>query len=341
LKSIKKNIKKKRKYKEKEMEDKMEQEENEFDVKEMLENFEIYQHSFATSNELYLPQDEEEDEIKSFIQQNEYPEEISSNETCFQETVVEEEEIQEENEMLSIQKIGLEEKGYVFLKGVFSKDVIDRTVFEVQHFMNEEGIASHLQKRQDVPQQRYYVNNTYGALQNYQQIQYYYVPVIDNRGTYNRITDMGVVDIYNVDKLFPQIKNYFSVSLMQMILLKSTGIEWKLTRVNIQFYNSVSHPNAFHVDNGNEKNIKFTIYLTDILDDLAGPISFMEGTHLQKKNIRPSQTKTFLGERGDVLISYQNGYHKRLPQRVACTNMYLTFHFTTKNDKERYFPMQL
>lgn len=320
------------------MEEKREEEGNEFDVKEMLENFDLYQHSFATSNELYLPQDEEE-EIISTLQQEQYQEDIL-NETSFND-VVEEEENQEDNEMLSIQKIGLEEKGYVFLKGVFSKDVIDRTVFEVQHFMNEEGIASHLQKRQDVPQQRFYVNNTYGALQNFQQIQYYYVPVIDNRGTYNRITDMGVVDIYNVDKLFPQLKNYFSISLMQMILLKSTGIEWKFTRMNLQFYNSVSHPNAFHVDNGNEKNIKFTIYLTDILDDFAGPISFMEGTHLQKKNIRPSQTKTFLGERGDVLISYQNGYHRRLPQRVACTNMFLTFHFTTKNERERYFPMQL
>ncbi len=321
------------------MEEKREEEGNEFDVKEMLENFELYQHSFATSNELYLPQDEEEDEIVSNLQQEQYKEDIS-NKTSFNETI-EDDENQEDNEMLSIQKIGLEEKGYVFLKGVFSKDVIDRTVFEVQHFMNEEGIASHLQKRQDVPHQRFYVNNTYGALQNFQQIQYYYVPVIDNRGTYNRITDMGVVDIYNVDKLFPQLKNYFSVSLMQMILLKSTGIEWKLTRVNLQFYNSVSHPNAFHVDNGNEKNIKFTIYLTDILDDFAGPISFMEGTHVQKKNIRPSQTKTFLGERGDVLISYQNGYHRRLPQRVACTNMFLTFHFTTKNERERYFPLQL
>jgi hypothetical protein len=305
----------------------------------MLENFEIYQQSFATSTELFLPQDEnEEDVLPTFLDEKQ---EHKEEQEQINPDISFEQEEEQENEMITIQKIGLEEKGYLFLKGVFPKDVIDRIVFEVQHFMNEEGIASHLQKRQDVPQQRYYVNNTYGALHNFQQIQYYYVPVIDNRGTYNRITDMGVIDMYNVDKLFPQIKTYFSVSLMQMLLLKSTGIEWKLTRVNLQFYNSVSHPNAYHVDSGNEKNIKFTIYLTDILDELSGPISFMEGTHIQKKNIRPQQSKTFLGERGDVLISYQNGYHKRLPQRVACTNMFLTFHFTTKNDRERYFPMQL
>lgn len=240
-----------------------------------------------------------------------------------------------------VEKIGLESKGYLFLKGIFQKDVIDRLNFEVNQFMQMEGIYSHLQKRQDVPLHRYYVNNTYGTLTNFQQIQHYFVPVIDNRGTYNRMTDVGVVDIYNADKLFTQIRSYFDLNLINMLLLKTTGIEWKLTRVNLQIHSNVQNPMSFHFDGGNEKNIKFTIYLSDIRDDYSGPPVFMENTHRNKKNIKPSQSKIFHGEKGDVLISYQNGFHRKLAQKVQCTNMFLTFHFTTKLERERYFPLTL
>lgn len=256
----------------------------------------------------------------------------------------EEEEKQQQQQQqtpLSIDIIGLESKGYLFLRGIFSREVIDRTCFEVNQFMQMEGIYSHLQKRQDVPLQRYYINNTYGTLTNFQQIQHYFVPVIDNRGTYNRMTDVGVVDIYNADRLFPQIRNYFDLNLMNMLLMKTTGIEWKLTRVNLQIHSNVQNPMSFHFDGGNEKNIKFMIYLCDIKDDLSGPPVFMDSTHRNKKNIKPSQSKIFHGEKGDVLISYQNGFHRKLSQKVQGTNMFLTFHFTTKSERDRYFPLSL
>ena len=234
---------------------------------------------------------------------------------------------------------GLEEKGYLFLKSVYSKDVVDRFYYEVQSFLNLEGIYSHLQKRQDVPQQRYFVNNTYGALQNFNQLQHYYVSVIDNRGTYNRVTDVGVIDFFNVDRLFPQVKTYFDVNVMQAILLKTTGIEWKLTRTNLQIYNNVINTNQFHVDTGNEKNMKFTIFMSNILDEMNGAPAFIEGSHINKKNIKLSQSKIFTGERGAVLISYQNGYHRKMPMKIGGTNVFLTFHFTTKYDRDRYLPL--
>ncbi len=248
-------------------------------------------------------------------------------------------EVQEIQENIENVNYGLEEKGYLFLKGVYNRDLVDRINFEVQNFMSLEGIYSHLQKRQDVPQQRYFVNNTYGALQNFQQLQHYYVPVIDNRGTYNRVTDVGVIDIYNVNKLFPQIQQYFDMKVMLAILLKTTGIEWKLTRVNLQIYNNVVNSNQFHVDCGNEKNIKFTIFLSDIEEEMSGSLAFIEGSHINKKNIKLSQTKTFTGKKGDVLISYQNGYHRKMPNKLGGTNMFLTFHFTTRLERERYFPL--
>lgn len=235
----------------------------------------------------------------------------------------------------------LEKNGYLFLKSVFHPEIIDRLNYEIQGFMNEEGIYSHLQKRQDVSQSRYFVNNTYGALKNFYQLQHYYVPVIDNRGTYNRITDVGVIDFYNVDRLFPQIRTFFELDVILMILLKTTGLEWKLSRINLQYYINVINPNAFHYDNGNERHIKVTIYLNDILDEYSGPISYIEGSHLNKRGVKASHTKVFTGRKGDVLISYQNGYHRRLPQRIQSTNGFLTFHFTTKSERQKFFPPEL
>ncbi len=233
----------------------------------------------------------------------------------------------------------LEENGYLFLKSVYPKDLVDRFYFEVQSFIQQEGIYSHLQKRQDVPQQRYFVNNTYGALQHFHQLQHYYVPVIDNRGTYNRQTDVGVIDFFNVDRLFPQVKTYFDMGVMQAILLKTTGIEWKMTRVNLQIYNNVMNTNQFHVDTGNERNIKFTIFITNILDEMNGAPAFIEGSHINKKNVKLSNSRIFTGERGAVLISYQNGYHRKIPMKMGGTNVFLTFHFTTKYEKDRYLSL--
>ncbi len=245
--------------------------------------------------------------------------------------------------MMSMEKkeYPLERDGYLFLKNVFHPEIIDRLNYEIQGFMNEEGIYSHLQKRQDVSQSRYFVNNTYGALKNFYQLQHYYVPVIDNRGTYNRITDVGVIDFYNVDRLFPQIRTFFELDVILMILLKTTGLEWKLNRINLQYYINVINPNAFHYDNGNERHIKVTIYLNDIIDEYSGPIAYMEGSHLNKRGMKASHTKVFTGRKGDVLISYQNGYHRRLPQRIQSTNGFLTFHFTTKSERQKYFPPEL
>ncbi len=298
------------------------------DIDNVNENDNInYMKNNNNSNNYYEDDDEDEYEGEKYIQiNNEKQNNLEPQSQPF---------FEKPKQQITV----LEEKGYVFLKSVFKSEVIDRLCFEVNQFMQMEGIYSHLQKRQDVALQRYYVNNTYGSLTNFQQIQHYFVPVIDNRGTYNRITDVGVVDIYNADKLFAQIRSYFDINLMLVLLNKLSNIEWKLTRVNLQIHSNVQNPMSFHFDGGNEKNIKFTIYLTDILDEYSGPPVFMEGTHKNKKQIKPSQAKILTGNRGDVLISYQNGFHRKLVQKVQSTNMYLTFHFTTKYEKDRYFPL--
>ena len=299
---------------------------DEFEVEKKEEDFTPT--SIINSNENH---DQKEEDIEPDEEVQEEEEGWRSRIEVYQ-PEEEEEEVEETYEappplvspplMMSMEKreYPLEKDGYLFLKNVFHPEIIDRLNYEIQGFMNEEGIYSHLQKRQDVSQSRYFVNNTYGALKNFYQLQHYYVPVIDNRGTYNRITDVGVIDFYNVDRLFPQIRTFFELDVILMILLKTTGIEWKLNRINLQYYINVINPNAFHYDNGNERHIKVTIYLNDIVDEYSGPIAYMEGSHLNKRGMKASHTKVFTGRKGmylshirtDIIGDYHKEYNPQM-----------------------------
>ncbi len=233
----------------------------------------------------------------------------------------------------------LEEKGYVYLRNVYDIKVIEKLNMDINQFMTNEGIFSHLQKRQDVQTDTYFVNNTYGVLQNFQKLQFYYLPVINNRGTYNRSTDKGLIEIYNVEKLIPSVKEYFDTNLMQILLNKISGIEWKLNRINLQLHIGVSNPVGFHIDNGNDRMVKYSIYLNDIIGDEYGPPMFIEKTHKMRKGFKNSDAIKFIGNMGDVLIHYQNGMHRKLPQKMNNLNGFLTFNFIPR--LERYTKMDI
>jgi hypothetical protein len=204
-------------------------------------------------------------------------------------------------------------KGYLFLHSVYTLNEIEIINKDIRDFMNDNNIYLHLKKRHDVTEDLFFVNNTYTSLDNYKKMQYYYLPVIDNRGSHNRSNDVGMIDIYNVDKLIPNIFKNIDLELIKTILYKISGIKWKLLRINVQICSNVLNPNSFHFENI-DKCIKFTIYLSDIIDDEYGPPIYIEKSHLVKNNIKNEDIKTFLGKKGDVLISFQNGIHRKLPQ---------------------------
>ena len=217
------------------------------------------------------------------------------------------------------------EKGALFLNSVYNLDDIENINKEIREFMTNNGVYQHLTRREDVQEEKFYVNNTYMSLNTFQKIQYYYLPVIDNRGNNNRYTDVGMIDFYNADKLFPNILNYFNIELILTILQKITGKKWKLFRTNIQICSNVSNPNSFHFDN-TDKCIKYAIYLSDINDIEKGPPVYIENTHIIKNNIKNEHIKTFLGKKGDVLISFQSGLHRKMPQNNSTVG-FLVFNF--------------
>ena len=217
------------------------------------------------------------------------------------------------------------EKGHQFLSSVYSLESIEQFNKEISDFMTNNQIYVHLKKRHDVIEEKYYVNNTYTSLDNYKKIQYYYLPVIDNKGNHNRSTDIGMIDLYNVNKLFPNLFKIFDIELILLILFKISGIKWKLLRSNIQICSNVLNPNSFHFENI-DKCIKYTIYLSDIINNDYGPPMYIEKTHLQKNDIKNNDSKIFYGNKGDVLISYQNGLHKKLSQKNTTVG-FLVFNF--------------
>ena len=221
----------------------------------------------------------------------------------------------------------LEDKGYVFLKSVFKKQDIEKIKEEFFNFLIYNNIQEELNKKEDVKHNNFYVNNTYNLLNSYNKMQYYYLPVIDNREGHNRITDKGMIDIFNVHKILPSINDNINIELISIILKKLTNKEWKFQRINLQICNNVINTNDYHYDNND--CIKFTIYLNDILEINGGGISFIEKTHIEKK-ISQKNIKNFYGNIGDVLISYQSGFHKKLPQKNSI-NYFLVLNFELKN----------
>ena len=121
----------------------------------------------------------------------------------------------------------LVENGYVFLKNVYKDEILNKINQEFYYFYNDNNIQEHLAKREDVKKDTYYVNNTYNILNTYYKQQFYYLPVIDNRFGHNRVTDNGVIDIFNINKLLPSINENINIDIMLQILYKLTHKSWK------------------------------------------------------------------------------------------------------------------
>ena len=226
----------------------------------------------------------------------------------------------------------LESKGSLFLKAVFDREIVLNFNNNVNQYFDKYGIFLLLNKRIDYNNDIFYINNTYSQLDNFHKIQYYRIPVINNRTFQDAKINNGIIDIYNFDKLFPEVYEVFQLETLLVILEKLSGKKWKLFRTNLQIHNSVKNPTGFHIDNYGVKNIKITIYLTDILSNEDGAYSYIEGTHIRDnsdrvKSINKENTKYFCGEIGDLLISYQNGFHRKLPQLNSTVNSFLVFNF--------------
>ena len=200
--------------------------------------------------------------------------------------------------------------GCVFLKSVYKKENMNKILNEFIQFYIGNNIQEDLNKREDVTKQNCFINNTYTLLNSYEKMQYYYLPVFDNRMGHNRIVDVGVIDVFNVYKILGSIQEIINIDILLKLIQKLTNNDWKFLRINLQINNNVKNPNQYHCLD--KEIIKVSILLNDIYENEGG-LSYIKGSHINKK-ISNNNIQNFYGSCGDVFISYQNGYHKKLNQ---------------------------
>jgi hypothetical protein len=223
----------------------------------------------------------------------------------------------------------LENQGYIFLKNVFQREVIEQFNASMNDYFTKYQVMMYLQKPMDMDLENFYVNNTYSQMDNFEKNIRYQKPVFENRGVKNRVNDINAYDFHQAQKIFPNLLEIFQIKTLEAILNKTTSSRWRFDRVNIHISNNVKNPIGFHSD-GLKDEIRVMIYLSDLPETSYGTPSFISHTHTptgRANGIKKEYIKTFTGNKGDILISYENGLHRKLPQEINCINGFVCFHF--------------
>ena len=138
--------------------------------------------------------------------------------------------------------------GYVFIKNVYERQNVEAFARDINSFLAREHIFSKLSSRQDIKNNKYYINNEYRLINSFSKMLHYSVPVINVRGNKDINVDEGMIDIFNVNELIPNFNEYFNVNVIHNVIQKLTNERWELQRINLQLCNSVRKPNIFHHD---------------------------------------------------------------------------------------------
>ncbi len=226
----------------------------------------------------------------------------------------------------------LENQGYIFLQNVYDRDIIEQFNLSMNDYFTKNNVMMYLHKPMDMDLENFYVNNTYSQMDNFEKNIRYQKPVFENRGAKNRVNDIGAYDFHQAQKLFPNLLEIFQIKTLEAILNKTTSSHWRFDRANIHISNNVKNPIGFHSD-GLKDSIRVMIYLSDLPNIDNGTPSFISYSHTNSgkaNGIKKEYIKTFTGNKGDVLISYENGFHRKLPQNINCINGFVCIHFVKK-----------
>ncbi len=147
--------------------------------------------------------------------------------------------------------------------------------------------------------------------------------------------DMGMIDIFNVDKWHNSIgdllRPYFENEILTEIMKKNNNY-LKAKNLNLYLNDGVTETRGFHVDSYT-KQLKGFVYLEDCLDLKCGPYTYVKESHLNSPLAKinkkicsalPNETETpivlrdnivpALAKKGTLVISDQGGSHRGFPQ---------------------------
>ena len=169
-------------------------------------------------------------------------------------------------------------------------------------------------------------------------------PVINVRGNHRHIGtyDSGLIDIFNPEKLFDELNEFKNNELFQSFS-KLVGSSKIMTHI---YYNDgILDTRTWHKDSS---IIKFFIYLTDVPEE-CGPYGYILGSHNNSPTLQHSQwfedrqsdldvynpadelKVKLVGNKGDLIGSYQWGYHRGFPQEVGKKRLVYVFRIADFN----------
>tara|TARA_X000000950_G_scaffold263079_1_gene334967 strand:- start:2720 stop:3652 length:933 start_codon:yes stop_codon:yes gene_type:complete len=149
--------------------------------------------------------------------------------------------------------------------------------------------------------------------------------------------DNGMVDIFNIDnllrdKLCSNLFNKIREDLFLNKFLKSLPKSLKMRNINSYVNSGITKTRGFHVDSY-KNQIKFFIYLTDVMELKQGPYTFVKGSHKENpfRSINSQLSESLkiktetpivnindiypiLTKKGSLVISDQSGFHRGFPQ---------------------------
>lgn len=149
--------------------------------------------------------------------------------------------------------------------------------------------------------------------------------------------DNGMLDIFNIDNL---LRDKLSSDIFYKIrkdsflndFLKSLPQSLKMKNFNSYVNSGITKTRGFHVDSY-KNQIKFFIYLTDVMELNQGPYTFVKGSHKENpyRSINGQLSENLnintetpivnmkdiypiLAKKGSLVISDQSGFHRGYPQ---------------------------
>lgn len=147
--------------------------------------------------------------------------------------------------------------------------------------------------------------------------------------------DSGMIDIINYNKSNSQILKQINIKRIEKIIEKELGFKLFFSGLNIYINKGIIDTRSFHVDSFGAKQHKAFIYLTDVPNESFGPYCYVKKSHKPSinkfrnlwsnylKKLPLTDMRTYndknvikcLGNKGDLIISSQDGYHRGWPQQ--------------------------
>lgn len=212
-------------------------------------------------------------------------------------------------------------QGFIELKNVFKENDINIFLNELGIFLQKENIYYKILNKQDYNEEKYYVNNTWSLINNYNKLYYYPKPVVNVRNNKDYNVDSGLIDIYNIDKLLTITDKIFNKSLIQTILEKILNKKVCIKMIKLQILKNNYNPCKLHKD---DNTIKFGIFLSDVFENNEGVNVFIKNSHKENnKEISKEDIHLFFGNKGDCFIYYQNGLHGKTIQNHEDNKMHI------------------